>query len=158
MRRKLTVGVVLAVLIGLVVGAPAFAKRGKRRRKPRIARAYLVPPDCEDFGKPDRKGPWGRIRYNTSGETLDFTFSGRRLTPGTKYGLYSQGQLLGSKVANRKGRAALSGSANGQFLEGGRFELWRVEAGFFGTPLAVEQVLWSAPHGFDYTGAAPPPM
>ena len=144
MHKKLMLVLALAAAVALMV-APVYAKGNSGQAgKSNIAHLYLDP-----YGNnPFESDAWGKVKYNLTGETLDFVFNGHQLMPWQYYGMYSKGQLLGVGMANEFGDVNIKGSFTCSMVENGRFNLWTVTV-VLDDELTVigklERILWTGP-------------
>jgi hypothetical protein len=145
MHKKLILVLALAVALALMI-SPVYAKGNSGQAgNSNVAHLYLDP-----YGNnPLEPDAWGKVKYNFSGETLDFVFNGHQLTVGQYYGMYSKGQLLGVGMANEFGDVHIKGSFGScELVENGRFNLWTVTV-VLDEELTVthklERILWTGP-------------
>ena len=120
MQRKFMLVLAVAVALAMVV-SPVYAKGNSGQAgKSNVAHLYLDP-----YGDdPEEPYAWGKVKYNLTGCTLDFVFNGHELIPGTYYGMYSRGVLLGFAMANEFGDVHIKGSYSAcAGLDNGKFNL-----------------------------------
>ena len=79
----------------------------------------LKPPD----NIPVQPKAHGELRYELEGNTAFFVFNGSGLVPGTYYGLYSEGNLLGLGFTVETGNVNIQGFRLSEIMEGGKFSL-----------------------------------
>ena len=77
----------------LAVLAPVSAKKDGQAGKSNIWHKYLMP----NLGDEDS---WGKVKYNHTGESLDFVLNAHNLEPYTEYIVKSKGNELGSGHSN----------------------------------------------------------
>lgn len=76
--KKLAVLFLIEFIVGFVA-APAMAAG-----KSKVGHLYLYEKDPSTWEIIDG-GAWGKMKYNLAGPEFEFTFTGRRLRPGTTY-------------------------------------------------------------------------
>ena len=69
----------------------------------------------------------GELRYELEGDTVLFVFNGYGLVPGTYYGLYCEGNLLGLSYAVESGKVNLQGFRPREIMEGCGFRLYSLD-------------------------------
>ena len=74
----------------------------------------LKPPD----NIPVQPKAHGELRYELEGNTAFFVFNGSGLVPGTYYGLYSEGNLLGLGFTVETGNVNIQGFSPSEIMEG----------------------------------------
>jgi hypothetical protein len=79
----------------------------------------LKPPD----NIPVQPKAHGELRYELEGNTAFFVFNGSGPVPGTYYGLYSEGNLLGLGFTVETGNVNIQGFSPSEIMEGGKFSL-----------------------------------
>ena len=125
MREKVMLVLALAATVALLV-SPVYAKGNSGQAgNSNVAHLYLDPYG----GNPFEADAWGKVKYNLSGENIEFVFNGHQLTPWQYYGLYSKGLALGVGMADEFGDVHIKGSRGSceiYDLENGRFNLWTV--------------------------------
>ena len=118
--KKVILGLVVALTVVALLAAPAMAagKNGKSG-KSNVGHLYLYEKDNASWEIVE-DGAWGKMKYNLSGETLDFVFNGHELEPGTDYTLiyYPDPWLgnglicLGTGMVNDEGNIHIMGSVD----------------------------------------------
>jgi hypothetical protein len=88
-------------------------------RNSKIRRLILKPPD----NTPVQPEAHGELRYELEGNTAFFVFNGYGLVPGTYYGLYFEGSLLGLGFTVESGTVNIQGFSPSVIMEGGEFSL-----------------------------------
>ena len=86
-----------------------------------IRHHILKPPD----NTPVQPEAHGELRYELegNGNTVFFVFNGYGLVPGTYYGLYFDGNLLGLGFTVESGIVNIQGFRPSEIMEGGEFSL-----------------------------------
>ena len=118
--KKVILGLVVALTVVALLAAPAMAagKNGKSG-KSNVGHLYLYEKDNASWEIVE-DGAWGKMKYNLSGETLDFVFNGHELEPGTDYTLIyypdpwpGDGLIcLGNGIVNDEGDIHIKGSVD----------------------------------------------
>ena len=88
-------------------------------RNSKIRHLILKPPD----NTPVQPEAHGELRYELEGNTAFFVFNGYGLVPGTYYGLYFEGSLLGLGFTVESGTVNIQGFSPSVIMEGGEFSL-----------------------------------
>jgi len=90
-------------------------------RNSKIRHLMLKPPD----NTPVQPKAHGELRYELegNGNTAFFVFNGYGLVPGTYYGLYFEGNLLGLGFAVESGIVNIQGFRPSEIMQGGEFSL-----------------------------------
>jgi hypothetical protein len=88
-------------------------------RNSKIRHLILKPPD----NTPVQPKAHGELRYKLEGNTAFFVFNGYGLVPGTYYGLYFEGNLLGLGFTVESGIVNIQGFGPSEIMEGGEFSL-----------------------------------
>jgi hypothetical protein len=119
MKKLLVITVVVAMMIGLIVAPVMAAGKNGQAGKSNIGHLYLYEKD-NDSWKIVEDGAWGKMKYNLSGETLDFVFNGHNLDAGVDYTLIyypnpwpGNGLIcLGSGTVNEDGNIHIKNSVD----------------------------------------------
>lgn len=69
----------------------------------------------------------GELRYEIKGDTAFFVFNGFGLVPGTYYGLYSEGNLLGLGFSIESAIVNIQGYGPSEVMEGSEFSLFSLD-------------------------------
>jgi hypothetical protein len=88
-------------------------------RNSKIRHLILKPPD----NTPVQSKAHGELRYELEGNTAFFVLNGYGLVPGTYYGLYFEGNLLGLGFTVESGIVNIQGFSPSEIIEGGEFSL-----------------------------------
>lgn len=138
LRNALLIGTCLLMVAAITVPGMSAGKQG-RAGKSNIAHLDLYPGGAEP--EPDA---WGKVKFNISGETLDYVLNAHDLTPGVEYILKSGGVVYGSDTADEWGNVHFKGCIPGEEADGRRFNIRYA--------MNNARVLWSDVIDFEYTG------
>jgi hypothetical protein len=118
--RKFVLLTICAVMV-CTIAVAVFAGKHGGAGKSNVAHLYLYEKDPDDPDWPIiEDGAWGKMKYNSSGSTLDFVFNGHGLESGEDYTLIYYPDpwpgvgliCLGSAIADGDGNVHIKGTVD----------------------------------------------